>query len=346
MSGHKEQQLVDYLLGKIESGEYKTGRRIPSEYRLAEKFGVDKGTANRAVSVLVSRGYLKRLRGAAGTILIRNSVFPLRHFVYTGVFPSIHSFYAKLLNGILDASYNEHILLSVLPLRLETNTVRFAEDVHAIHPDAILIGGSSPAFDLRDVPAVFMDTYPFAEGERIRTVNPDNVEAGKMMLDHLYRLGHRRIGFVRINNGISVGADRFKGASGRARELGIRLDPLKLLAPYHLPGSNFQFGHLLDSARKKYTAILFENDIICAGFCGYCAEHGVRIPEDLSVAAFLVNNEFHHFRRITSIDSHTYELGSYGVSQALKLIGGEKDIPVQELLPVSLFEGETVSGIG
>ncbi len=346
MSGHKEQQLVDYLLGKIESGEYKMGRRIPSEYRLAEKFEVDKGTANRAVSVLVSRGYLKRHRGAAGTVLIRNSVFPLRHFVYAGVFPTTHSFYGKLLRGILDASHNEHILLSILPIGPETNTAAFEEEIHAVNPDAILIGGNTPAFDLRDVPTIFMDTYPFAEGEHVRTVNPNNIEAGRMMLDHLYRLGHRRIGFVRLNNGISVGSDRFKGASGRARELGFRLETLKLLAPYHMPGNNFQFGHLLDSVRKKYTAVLFENDIICAGFCGYCAEHGVRIPEDLSVAAFLVNDEFHHFKRITSIDSHTYELGSYGVSQALKLIAGEKDIPVQELLPVSLFEGETVSQIG
>ena len=68
MSGEKEQFVLDYLLNKIESGSYRIGERIPSEYQLARKFNIDKGTANRAVSQLVTRGYLKRTRGAGGTI--------------------------------------------------------------------------------------------------------------------------------------------------------------------------------------------------------------------------------------------------------------------------------------
>ena len=50
MSGEKEEFIVNYLLEKIESGSYKIGERIPSEYQLARKFNIDKGTANRAVS--------------------------------------------------------------------------------------------------------------------------------------------------------------------------------------------------------------------------------------------------------------------------------------------------------
>ena len=70
MSGEKEQFVVDYLMKKIEGGSYKIGERVPSEYQLARKFNIDKGTANRAVSQLVTRGYFKRTRGAGGTIRI------------------------------------------------------------------------------------------------------------------------------------------------------------------------------------------------------------------------------------------------------------------------------------
>ena len=45
MSGEKEQFVVDYLMKKIEGGSYKIGERVPSEYQLARKFNIDKGTA-------------------------------------------------------------------------------------------------------------------------------------------------------------------------------------------------------------------------------------------------------------------------------------------------------------
>lgn len=44
----------------LAAGKYPGGTRFPSEYELAERFGVHKITANKAVSLLVNEHLLKR----------------------------------------------------------------------------------------------------------------------------------------------------------------------------------------------------------------------------------------------------------------------------------------------
>jgi GntR family transcriptional regulator len=64
-------QLSHLLLDKIRSGEYLPGRRIPSEHRLAETYGIGRPTVRQALERLVQKGILIRKRGS-GTFV--NSV--------------------------------------------------------------------------------------------------------------------------------------------------------------------------------------------------------------------------------------------------------------------------------
>lgn len=56
-------QLQDVLLKKIESGEYFSGMRIPSERELAQSYGVSRITVKKAVEGLVEKGLLCRHQG-------------------------------------------------------------------------------------------------------------------------------------------------------------------------------------------------------------------------------------------------------------------------------------------
>lgn len=56
-------QIQDYILYKIESGEYPVGSKIPSEVELAEMFSVSRITANKAIKELSIMGILERTRG-------------------------------------------------------------------------------------------------------------------------------------------------------------------------------------------------------------------------------------------------------------------------------------------
>jgi GntR family transcriptional regulator len=57
-------QLAELLLGRIQAGDFATGGRIPSEPKLAARFGIGRPTVRQAVELLVRRGLLERRRGS------------------------------------------------------------------------------------------------------------------------------------------------------------------------------------------------------------------------------------------------------------------------------------------
>ena len=59
----KYQQIADRILKTIVTGDFKRGERIPSEKDLAEDLNSSVLTVNKAISILVSNGYLVRRRG-------------------------------------------------------------------------------------------------------------------------------------------------------------------------------------------------------------------------------------------------------------------------------------------
>ncbi len=60
-------QLADLLRKQIDAGELTV--RLPSEPTLVQLYGVSRGTARRAVEILVGEGYVRISRGR-GTFLV------------------------------------------------------------------------------------------------------------------------------------------------------------------------------------------------------------------------------------------------------------------------------------
>ena len=344
MSGEKEQYLVDYLLGKIKNGSYKIGGRIPSEYQLAQKFNVDKGTANRAVSRLVTLGYFKRTRGAGGTILLRKELFPVKKFVYFGVIPYTHSFYARLIKGLEESAYAAGCSLTILPIGFVKNYQVFSERVAALQPDAIFVGGDCPVVDLPDVPVFCLDTMvKHSSDSQTYLVNPDNFTAGRILLEEIWKRGHRKVLHYSSPSSVAVQRERFLGAKERADELGVELREIDTA---QLPiGNAAVFKRALSRFIKDYTAIICENDIYAADFIGHCRRLGINVPQDISVCGYISGPEFAHFYKITSIEYSPKSLGEYAFSLALRVLDGEKGIPHNELLPVTFSDGETLSDL-
>lgn len=340
MSGQKERAVIEYLLERIRNGTWKVGSRIPSEYRLAEKFGIDKGTANRAVSTLVTQGYLKRTRGAGGTILLHTAVFPRFRFVYTGVLPVVHSFYARLTMGLMESAYAAECSMTILPCRNLRNFETFEERLQMLDPDLLFIGGEVPPFELPDKPVIAMDSLCMrGRGKNIHLLNPDNYEAGRLMIDEIWKRGHRHAAHCFKPTPPEVEKLRFEGAKDRAAELGMEFLPLDKTT---LPANPLACRHFLPELLRKVSVIICENDISAADFIGLFRRCGIRVPEDVSVCGYISGPEFHHFHRIASVDFSPYELGEYAVSLALRILNGETGQPQEEILPVSFQDGETL----
>ncbi|MCX5001016.1 GntR family transcriptional regulator [Streptomyces longwoodensis] len=62
MTGTAQERVVDALRAAIEAGEYPPGEALPSGEVLAEKYGVHRGTAQKAVRQLAAEGYVALAR--------------------------------------------------------------------------------------------------------------------------------------------------------------------------------------------------------------------------------------------------------------------------------------------
>lgn len=69
------QQLRNYLLGRIQQGEWTEGAYLPTEYELKEEFGLSRDTIRQALNELEQEGIIERRRGV-GTIVCHQRIQP------------------------------------------------------------------------------------------------------------------------------------------------------------------------------------------------------------------------------------------------------------------------------
>jgi GntR family transcriptional regulator len=66
-------QLKEYILAKIEGGEWPPGYRVPSETELSNQFSISRATVRQAIQVLANQGLVEKRQGS-GTFVGRPKV--------------------------------------------------------------------------------------------------------------------------------------------------------------------------------------------------------------------------------------------------------------------------------
>jgi GntR family transcriptional regulator len=64
-------QLASILRGRIGDGEYPPGRPVPSLTALVQQYGIARGTAAKAVGVLVAEGLVRIVPGKGAFVIRR-----------------------------------------------------------------------------------------------------------------------------------------------------------------------------------------------------------------------------------------------------------------------------------
>jgi LacI family transcriptional regulator, galactose operon repressor len=139
----------------------------------------------------------------------------------------------------------------------------------------------------KGIPTVLI--APDAEVESALAVRSNNLEAGRIVAQHLVALGHRRIGF---GGGPAESLDTRERLRGLA--LGLHEHGL-VLAPEHVRfGSSYTRDAGIASARwfleldprRRPTAMVLGNDAIALAFMRSMLQHGVPVPRDVSIVGF------------------------------------------------------------
>lgn len=154
-----------------------------------------------------------------------------------------------------------------------------------------------------------------ADVDAIR-VEVDNVDAGRLLGEHLRELGHQRVGVLAGRAEVSSTGDRIKGV-----ELGLGVAPVVLEVEPTRDGGYDGAGQLLGE-HPQLTAIIGTADQMAIGAMAWCADHGVSVPGELSVAGC---NDIWVGRdltpSLTTVHMPLTEMGSAAVRLALDLDG-------------------------
>lgn len=178
---------------------------------------------------------------------------------------------------------------------------------------------------------------------RVDTVEVDNVHAGTIAAEHLYQLGHRRIGLVMGAQNTSTSRDRVKGALQWLEEAGIPPASVPLIYCDYTSEAGYSSAIAMLNNDTRVTGIIAGNDTIALGVLEAAKRQGIAVPRQLSVIGFddmpLAGSPL---VGLTSIRQPVEAMARTAARRLVERIrAGGMGAPVHDVLPIQLVRRET-----
>jgi len=208
-------------------------------------------------------------------------------------------FCTPILRGIENSLFQEAYVPILADAHNQRNRFeRYLELLLERHVEALIVVANWLFVDIhlladfskRNIPAATIGWE--LPGDTVSSVMVDNEAGGRLALEHLHKLGHRKIAFIRGPKPLIDSAPRWKGIQKFAHSAGLEIDPqLTLQLPDAFdPNSGFEGGMRLTEEllqkRKKFTALLAFDDLTALGAIRALTKAGVKVPEQCSVIGF------------------------------------------------------------
>lgn len=135
-------------------------------------------------------------------------------------------------------------------------------------------------YDISDIMANRLDR------NHLSVINSKDYDGAMAAMRHLISLGHRDIGFLSGRLDTFSGRERYKAYESAMKEHGLRINPDHILRGEFLKQTAYEeAGRLLRSGSLP-TALFSANDDMAIAAMQALTEHGVRVPEDLSLVGY------------------------------------------------------------
>jgi LacI family transcriptional regulator len=168
----------------------------------------------------------------------------------------------------------------------------------------------------------------------------DSTRAAELALGHLFRLGHRKIAFMRGQDFSSDSHARWQATLRVARTLGIRVSPdltIQLEKDMQSPELGYPTTQQLLMRRRAgsprglprgvvdFTAVVCFNDISAIGCIRALHDGGLRVPEDVSVVGFDdIQSASYHVPSLTTVRQPLHAMGELAATTLLKKMAHER----------------------
>ena len=168
------------------------------------------------------------------------------------------------------------------------------------------------------------------------SLNFDNFTGALRATEHLLALGHTRIAFITGDEEHPDASQRHLGYKAALHAAGIAYDPQLIVPGLYHEISGLDAVKRLVAKKRKFTAIFAANDQMAAGAALGLFQHGLRVPEDVSLVGFDdLPTSVYATPPLSTIHQPAYELGRLAAASILQMIAGTQ--PTAELPPPELL---------
>lgn len=196
-----------------------------------------------------------------------------------------------------------------------------------------------------NLPVVAVAGHKQLEG--VTNVVLDQRRAAEMALRHLYKLGHRKIAFMRGGSHSMDADERWECMMAVARDLGLEVPEeltVTLRSRVSTPELGIEPTRELLARNVDFTALVCYNDIAAIGAIRHLMENGRRVPGDVSVLGFDDNQSaaFHN-PSLTTIRQPLHRMGVNAARMLLLCIRGQATYPDPILVEPELMIRESTA---
>lgn len=310
-------------------------RRAPLLKDVATAAGVHISTASRALDERtaphVNAETVQRVRQAADKLGYQvngmaRALRRQRSMIIGMVIPDINSpVFPAVVRGAEDVLSG--LGFSLLLANTDSDPAKARAQIVAMlasRADGLLLGGSLREDSVVDefvaagTPVVLVNRTIDRGG--VPTVIADDYHGILAAVEHLYQLGHRKIGYIGGPCNLSTAWQRQAAFEQAASRLGLPAAGVIETAAFN-EEAGLDAGQQLLDAHPEATAVVAANDLLAIGVIDAAARRGLSCPRDLSVVGF---NDIQYVRRLqpplTTIRIPHYEVGRRAAELLLAMV--------------------------
>jgi LacI family transcriptional regulator len=303
---------------KLEDIARETGFSIPTVSRVLSNsnYPVSEPIREEILKVAKKMGYkpnmvarsLRTDRTETIGLIVDNIVSPFTPLIIRGIqdYLKIHNYFSLIINADFDPEAETEAIHQLISRSIDG--VIFVES----H-----LRGTNPTLDLANKPYIFVHRL-FSKTFN-NSVVVDEHYGAQLAVEHLAKLGHRRIAFISGPQGWDAAANRLVGYKDILAKLGIHYDPTLVEEGNWEVQSGYPAAKKFIALPERPTAIFATNDLMALGAIYAIQEAGLRVPEDIAIVGY-DDREITSLSRptITTVTLPCYEMGEKSAQLLLK----------------------------
>lgn len=169
-------------------------------------------------------------------------------------------------------------------------------------------------------------------------VDEDSEYGMALVIEYLYKLGHRHIACILPPDELTFAYYRRRGIEQKSQELGIPANQITMEASDLTQRGGYQTTQILLDRNKQVTAIAACNDLMALGAMSAVQDRGLIVGKDISITGFDdIPLAEHSHPPLTTVHQPIYQIGGMVTELLIKKIRGQETENEQVLLQPTLI---------